>query len=266
MFPKLIDTGGFFLPTYGVLVALAFLVAIWLTGKLAAKAGLNSDKITNLAIYCALAGMAGAKLLMFLFDWRTYLLNPREIFTFSTLQAAGVYQGGLIIAILFAIVYMRRTGLPALLTCDVFAPGLAIGHAIGRLGCLAAGCCWGSVCHRPWAITFTKPEAHELTGVPLGVPLHPAQLYESLAEFVIFGFLYRLFHRPHREGQVIGWIPCALLRGSVCRGVFPQSRAGTHCGIVSHAVDLARNICGRRMAVHDAKQLQAFGLRPLSDK
>ena len=64
---------------------------------------------------------------MFLFDWRTYLLNPREIFTFSTLQAAGVYQGGLIIAILFAIVYMRRTGLPALLTCDVFAPGLAIG-------------------------------------------------------------------------------------------------------------------------------------------
>ena len=204
MFPKLIDTGGFFLPTYGVLVALAFLVAIWLTGRLAAKAGLNSDKITNLAIYCALAGMAGAKLLMFLFDWRTYMLNPREIFTFSTLQAAGVYQGGLIIAILFAIVYMRRTGLPALVTCDVFAPGLAIGHAIGRLGCLAAGCCWGSVCHRPWAITFTKPEAHELTGVPLGVPLHPAQLYESLAEFVIFGLLYRLFHRPHREGQVIG--------------------------------------------------------------
>ena len=127
MLPKLIDTGGFFLPTYGVLVAIAFLVAIWLTGKLSAKVGLKSESVTNLAIYCALAGMAGAKLLMFLFDWRIYLLNPREIFTVATLQAAGVYQGGLVLAILFAFVYMRRHGLPGLLTADVFAPGLAIG-------------------------------------------------------------------------------------------------------------------------------------------
>ena len=179
MFPKLIEIGGFYIPTYGVLVAIAFLVAISLTGKLAAKAGLKAESVTNLAIYCALVGMAGAKLLMFVFDWRTYLLNPREIFTISTLQAAGVYQGGLLLAILFAFLYMRHTGLPGLLTADVFAPGLALGHAIGRMGCLMAGCCWGSECQRPWAITFTNPEAHELTGVPLGVPLHPAQLYES---------------------------------------------------------------------------------------
>src|SRR5687768_5142169 len=132
MFPKLIEIGDFYLPTYGVMVALAFLVAIWLTGKLAARVGLDSEKITNLAIYCAIAGMAGAKLLMFVFDWRTYLANPREIFTLSTLQAAGVYQGGLLLALLFAFVYMKRQGLPRLLTCDVFAPGLAIGHAIGR--------------------------------------------------------------------------------------------------------------------------------------
>ena len=205
MLPKLIDTGGFFLPTYGVLVAVAFLVAIWLTGKLAIKAGLQSDKVTNLAIYCALAGMAGAKLLMFVFDWRTYLLNPREIFTLSTLQAAGVYQGGLLVAILVAFFYMRHNGLPGLLTADVFAPGLALGHAIGRLGCLAAGCCWGSVCQRPWAITFTNPDAHEITGVPLGVPLHPAQLYESFAELLIFGFLYRRFHQSRGDGEIIGW-------------------------------------------------------------
>jgi phosphatidylglycerol:prolipoprotein diacylglycerol transferase len=205
MLPKLIDTGGFFLPTYGVLVAIAFLVAIWLTGKLAVKAGLQPDKITNLAIYCALAGMAGAKLLMFAFDWRTYLLHPSEIFTLSTLQAAGVYQGGLLLAILVAFLYMRHNGLPGLVTADVFAPGLALGHAIGRLGCLSAGCCWGSVCHRPWAITFTNPQAHEITGVPLGIPLHPAQLYESVAELFIFGFLYRRFHRSHGDGEIIGW-------------------------------------------------------------
>jgi phosphatidylglycerol:prolipoprotein diacylglycerol transferase len=205
MFPKLIEIGGFYIPTYGVLVAIAFLVAISLTAKLAAKAGLKAESVTNLAIYCALVGMAGAKLLMFVFDWRTYLLNPSEIFTISTLQAAGVYQGGLLLAILFAFLYMRHTGLPGLLTADVFAPGLALGHAIGRLGCLMAGCCWGSECTRPWAITFTNPDAHELTGVPLGVPLHPAQLYETMAELIIFAFLYQRFHRVHRNGDIIGW-------------------------------------------------------------
>jgi phosphatidylglycerol:prolipoprotein diacylglycerol transferase len=205
MLPKLIDTGSFYLPTYGVLVAAAFLVAIWLTGKLARRANLNAETVTNLAIYCALVGMGGAKLAMFLFDWRQYSSDPSQIFTLATLQAAGVYQGGLLLALAFAFVYMRKHGLPGWLTADVFAPGLALGHAIGRLGCLAAGCCWGASCDRSWAITFRSMDAHELTGVPLGVPLHPTQLYESLAEFAIFGFLYYRFGRRRRDGEILGW-------------------------------------------------------------
>jgi phosphatidylglycerol---prolipoprotein diacylglyceryl transferase len=167
--------------------------------------GLPSETVTNLAIYCALVGMLGAKLAMFAFDWRIYLEEPSQIFTIETLQAAGVYQGGLLLALGFAFVYMRRNALPGWLTADVFAPGLALGHAIGRLGCLAAGCCWGAVCDRSWAITFNKPDAHQLTGVPLGVPLHPTQLYESLSEFVIFGFLYHRFARRNRDGEILGW-------------------------------------------------------------
>ena len=205
MLPKLIDTGSFFLPAYGVLVALAFLAAIWITGRLARTVGLSADKVTNLAIYCALAGMVGAKLLMFAFDWRMYAANPSELFALSTLQAAGVYQGGLILAIVIAVWYMRSAGLPALLTMDVFAPGIAIGHAIGRLGCFAAGCCWGQECDLPWGVTFTNPDANALTGVPLNISLHPTQLYESGTEALIFAFLWWYFHRPHRTGSVIGW-------------------------------------------------------------
>ncbi len=205
MLPKLIDAGSFYLPTYGVLVAAAFLVAIWLTGKLARRANLNAETVTNLAIYCALVGMGGAKLAMFLFDWRQYASDPSQIFTLATLQAAGVYQGGLLLALAFAFVYKRKHGLPRWLTAYVFAPGLALGHAIGRLGCLAAGCCWGASCDRSWAITFRSMDAHELTGVPLGVPLHPTQLYESLAEFAIFGFLYYRFGRRRRDGEILGW-------------------------------------------------------------
>jgi len=205
MFPKLINTGTFFLPTYGVLVAIAFLVAIYITGRLAKRAGVNAERVTNLAVYCAIAGMIGAKLFMFLFDWQLYASNPSEIFAFSTLQAAGVYQGGLLLAVLTAVFYMRREHLPGLATADLFAPGIAVGHGIGRLGCMAAGCCWGKECHLPWAVTFTNTDAHQLTDVPLNVPLHPTQLYESISEFVIFGFLWWYIHRDHRSGTVIGW-------------------------------------------------------------
>jgi phosphatidylglycerol:prolipoprotein diacylglycerol transferase len=204
MFPKLIERDGFFIPTYGILVAIAFLLAIWLTTRLARKAGLDVEKVTNLAIYCALSGMLGAKLMMFLFDWRIYLSDPSQIFSFSTIQAAGVYQGGLLLALVVAFWYMRRVNLPAFRTCDVFAPGVALGHAVGRLGCFAAGCCWGQECKRGPSVTFTNPDAHELTGVPLGIPLYPTQVYESLLAIVVFAVLYWRFHKPHRDGSIIG--------------------------------------------------------------
>ncbi len=205
MLPKLISIDSFFLPTYGVLVAVAFLVAIAVTTWLARREKLDTEKITNLALYCAVGGMAGAKLFMFIFDWPRYLSGEYRLFSWETLQAAGVFQGGLIVAVLVAVWYMRSAGLPGLRTADVFAPGLAIGHGIGRLGCFAAGCCWGVKCDLPWAVTFTRPDAEQLTGVPLHVPLHPTQLYEAFAEFVIFAFLLRFVLRPHQPGSAIGW-------------------------------------------------------------
>jgi phosphatidylglycerol:prolipoprotein diacylglycerol transferase len=200
VFPKLFTIGSFYVPTYGVLVALGFLAGLTVTVRLARRSGLNPDLITNLAVYVALAGLAGAKLLMIAFDRPTL----GEIFSLSTLQAAGVFQGGLILAIGVAFAYIRRQGLPLLSTMDVFAPGIALGHAIGRLGCLAAGCCWGEQCSRPWAITFHNPDAYALTGVPLETPLHPSQLYECGTEGLLFAFLYWCFGRAHEPGRIIG--------------------------------------------------------------
>jgi phosphatidylglycerol:prolipoprotein diacylglycerol transferase len=204
VFPKLFQFGDFFLPTYGVLVALAFLVGLWVTTRLARRDGMNQDFVVNLVVYCALAGLLGAKLLMFIFDWDHFSKNPGDIFSLSTLRAAGVYQGGLVLAILTAFWYVRRHGLPWLRTFDVFAPGIAIGHAIGKVGCFAAGCCWGTQCDLPWAVTFRNPDAHNLTGVPIFESLHPAQLYEAGAEALLFGFLYWRFGRAHKPGTIIG--------------------------------------------------------------
>jgi phosphatidylglycerol:prolipoprotein diacylglycerol transferase len=99
--------------------------------------------------------------------------------------------------------YLHKRRLPALATADVFAPAIALGHGIGRLGCFSAGCCWGVETHLPWAVTFTNPVSNSLVGVPMGTPLHPTQLYESIADFAIFGLLYRRIRKPHATGSVI---------------------------------------------------------------
>jgi phosphatidylglycerol:prolipoprotein diacylglycerol transferase len=204
MLPYLFTIFGFHLPTYGLLVAIAYLTALAVVARIARAQGLDSELILNLGIYCAIAGIVGAKLLMILVDFGEYARNPGLLFSLSTLQAAGIFYGGLIAALATAYVYMRRHGLPILATADVLAPGAALGHAIGRLGCFAAGCCWGAHSTAAWAVTFTRPEAHELVGVPLGIPLHPTQLYESVAEAIIFVFLYRRISKPHQPGAIVG--------------------------------------------------------------
>jgi len=200
MYPELFHLS--FLHTYGVLVALAFLAGLWIAARLGKREGLNADALTNLVIYCALAAIGGAKLMMFVVDPR-YRQSPAEIFTVDTLRAGGVFYGGLIAALAVAFWYMRKTGLPPWRTADVCAPAIALGHGIGRIGCFSAGCCWGVECHLPWAVTFHSPVAAEIVGVPLNVPLHPTQLYEALSEFAIFALLYWRIGKPHRRGAII---------------------------------------------------------------
>lgn len=231
MFPKLISIGKFFIPTYGTLVAIAFLVALWVTIRLARRAKLPAEPVTNLAIYCALAGLAGAKLFMILFDWKSYWEDPASLFSLNTLQAAGVYQGGFLLAFITAFLYMRHNRLPVLDTCDVFAPGIALGQAIGRLGCFSAGCCWGVECHLPWAITFKNIQAHDLTGVPLGLPMHPTQLYESAADALIFAFLYRAINKSHAPGSILGWYLVLYSSARFVIEFFRFHEQGLHFGL-----------------------------------
>jgi len=201
MYPELFHIS--FLHTYGVLVAVAFLAGLWMAARLALQAGLNADAITNLGIYCALSAIVGAKLMMFVVDFGYYQQHPDMIVSWSTLQAGGVFYGGLIAALAVAWWYMRKTKLPWWKTADVFAPAIALGHGIGRIGCFSAGCCWGVECHRSWAVTFTNPVANDLVGVPLNVPMHPTQLYEAAAEFAIFGILFWRVSRPHAVGSIM---------------------------------------------------------------
>jgi phosphatidylglycerol:prolipoprotein diacylglycerol transferase len=265
MFPKLISIGSFFVPTYGTLVAIGFLAALWVVTRLAKRAKLPSERVTNLAIYCALAGLAGAKLFMILFDFKSYWNDPGALFSLSTLQAAGVYQGGFVVAFVVALLYMRRQNLPVLATCDVFAPGIALGQAIGRLGCFSAGCCWGIATHLPWAVTFHNPQAAELTGVPLGIPLHPTQLYESAADALIFLFLYFRIGKTHTPGTIFGWYLALYSAARFIIEFFRFHEQGLHAGLsYTQWISLATLVAGLGLIIarRGAPKL-AFGGKPV---
>jgi phosphatidylglycerol:prolipoprotein diacylglycerol transferase len=203
MYPKIFDFGPITIHTYGLLLALAFIVGIWLASRNARKAGINPDQIWNMGLIVIFAALVGAKLLLFLSDYSYYMQNPREIFSLSTLRSGGVYYGGLLLALAASALYLRKAKLPAWLVADVAAPGIALGQAIGRLGCLSAGCCYGKPTNLPWAITFTNQYAYDNVGVPLNVPLHPTQIYESVATFLLFLYLSWRLARRHFKGQIV---------------------------------------------------------------
>ena len=237
MFPRLFQIGSFYLPTYGVLVAAGVLIGLWISVRNSEKQGINGDDAWNLGIIMVLSGIIGAKVLYVINDWGYYSAHPGEIFSIATLQAGGVFSGGLIASFLAAAWYIRRHHLPALRICDAFAPGLALGHAIGRLGCFAAGCCYGKETHHWWGVTFTNHLANEITGTPLHVPLEPTQLFESAVELANFIFLMWLLKRRKFDGQVFGAFLfiygvarffLEFLRGDPGRGsVFGGAMSGT---------------------------------------
>jgi phosphatidylglycerol:prolipoprotein diacylglycerol transferase len=202
VFPRLLHIGAFNLPTYGFLVSTGVLLGMWISVRNSEKSGIDPEDAWNLGILVVLCGILGAKILYIINDWSTYAAHPGDIFSIATLQAGGVFSGGLIGAFVAAFWYIHRRKMPPLATWDAFAPGLALGHAIGRVGCFAAGCCWGKPTTHFWGVTFTNPLARDLVGTPLNRALEPTQLIESAVELANFFILMWMFKRKKFDGQV----------------------------------------------------------------
>jgi phosphatidylglycerol:prolipoprotein diacylglycerol transferase len=186
VYPELFKVGPFTVYTYGVLLAASYLLGLRLAMWRAKKWGLDPNRVLDLGIYIIIAALVGAKLLLLVVDFDQFK-DPRELLNLARL--GGVFYGGLLLSVIVAFWYIARHRMPFWTTCDVFAPGIALGHVTGRLGCLAAGCCYGKPTDVPWAIVFTNPLAATNVGTPLGIPLHPTQLYEAGAALVIVTLL-----------------------------------------------------------------------------
>jgi len=220
--PVLLRIGPVTIHSYGLLLAVAVLLGLWLARRRAAASGLDPDRVWNLGIYMVLAGLVGAKLWLVGANWSYYLENPRQVFALGTLQSAGVFYGGFTAALIVIFFYARRAGLGFLPLADVYAPSLALGLPFARLGCFSAGCCWGKPTDLPWGVTFTDTYAGQVVGTPLGQPLHPTQLYEALAVAVIFVVLLRVSRQQSFTGQ--SFATFAILYG-IARGTIEFFRA-----------------------------------------
>jgi phosphatidylglycerol---prolipoprotein diacylglyceryl transferase len=193
MHPILFSRGPFTIYTYGLLLAAAYLIGLKLAMVRARARNLDSARVLDLGVWIIISALIGAKLMLLVVEFQYFRANPSELF--SLVRSGGVFYGGLILAVLVSAWYIQRHRLPLWTTCDAFAPGIALGHAIGRTGCLMAGCCFGKPTSVAWAVTFTDPAAAANVGTPLGVPLHPTQLYEAGAELAILGVLLATEHR-----------------------------------------------------------------------
>ncbi len=202
MHPILIHAGPLTIASYGFLFAFGVLLGVLLCFRLAKKENLDLAVFADFIFWVMLLSLLGAKLWLLLTNLGYYLKYPGEIKYLLT--SGGTFYGGLIFGAVFAVWFIRRHRLSYRQLGDIAAPALALGHFFGRLGCFAAGCCWGREAVRfPLAVTFTSVKANALTGVPLFIPLYPTQLIEAALNLGNFLFLIALYKKRKFKGQVL---------------------------------------------------------------
>ncbi len=192
--------GGLKVHAYGLMVAVGFLAALAWIRYQSKRDGIPVAAMVDLAFWLMIAAIVGSRLVFIAVDWRYYAEHP--LAAFRVWEGGLVFYGGLIACILVAWFYLKRHRLNFWKVADVFMPGVALGHAFGRIGCFLAGCCHGRTCdpHAWYAVVF--PERPEGLA-PAGIPLYPVQLIESAAEFLIFAFLAWRSRKKAFDGQIL---------------------------------------------------------------
>ena len=195
MYPILFQLGHFELRSYGVLVALSFFVALWLSSREADRKGLDREFVQEFALYALLGGIIGARIYFILFSAPAYFLqNPWEILAFwrGGIGIIGSILGGF----LTGLWYCRKREISFWRFADVLAPGIPLGQTVGQFACLLNGDSWGKPTDLPWAITYTDSRSL----APLNVPLHPIEFYEMFAYFLVFMLVWRTREKYQMDG------------------------------------------------------------------
>lgn len=193
MYPVLFKLGPFTIRPYGVMLATAFVVGLYLARREARRKGLGEESIVNFSLYIFIAGLIGARLYYIAFDdLRSYLTHPAEIF--SIWKGGLAFHGGIIGGLLIAIWLAKRRRISFWKLSDTLTPSLILGQALVRIGCFLNGCCYGVPTQLPWGVTFPGG-----SGSP---PLHPTQLYQAFFNFSLFLFLWNWRKKGRFDGSL----------------------------------------------------------------
>ncbi len=222
MHPDLFSIGPLTIPTYGFFVALGFSVALLVTVKIGKARGFESTQIMDMGFIIILCAIIGSRLGYVLLNPSPYIHHPLDIF--KTWEGGLVFSGGLVFVVLVMTWYVKRHKLPFWSMADLWAPAIAIGQAIGRIGCFMAGCCFGKPTDVKWCVVFTHPKSL----APHDICLHPTQLYSSLAGFIIFAILMLLTAKKRFDGQVFIWL--VILHSSA--RLFIERFRGDYRGVI----------------------------------
>ncbi|MCD6305881.1 MAG: prolipoprotein diacylglyceryl transferase, partial [Deltaproteobacteria bacterium] len=190
----------FTLHTYGVFVAAGFLTGLVVAVKIGKSEGISPQQTMDMGFFMIAAGILGSRLLYILMNLSYYLDRPLDMV--KMWEGGLVFSGGIVCVILVVLWYTRRHRLSFWKIADIWAPAMAIGQAIGRIGCFMAGCCYGKPTGSDWGVVFTDPRSL----APLNVPLHPTQLYSSGLNLIVFFILILLHRKKEFEGQVFLWL------------------------------------------------------------
>lgn len=224
MLPTLFRIGDFPIHTYGILIAVGFLLSVWLSRHDAQKQNMSGDKIVDLGFWSLLVGMFGARALYVLTRWPYYANHPIE--SLYVWEGGLVFYGGPLLNIPFFLWYTKNHGLPRWKVLDLGATAVPLAHAFGRLGCLSAGCCYGKPTGGEWGI---KLYADLVEPHLQGIYLHPTQVYESAALFVLFFVLRGMRFKKRFDGQVFFTY---LIAYSIIRSVIEAFRGDAIRGFV----------------------------------
>lgn len=212
MLPVLFKIGNFPVHSFGVVMIVAFLVAMFMARKRATRFGLDPNKLADMSFWTLIVGILGARIAFILQDLGHFLKNTKELFSW---QFAGLTSfGGVIAALGFMVFWAKRSGWPVRLLLDVVAPAGLVMHAIGRIGCLLNGCCYGGQCSLPWGIHVDK----------IPVPMHPAQVYDALMNLAAVAFVLWVERRGQSRGQVFA---LSIALHGLARFIYEFWRAGT---------------------------------------
>lgn len=204
MYPVLFKLGPFAVHAYGFMLAVGFLVGIFIIIHFAKKENIREEHVLELSIYGIIAAIVGSRLMYVIGEWQQYKENLLEIFM---VQKGGLaFLGGLLLGFLVVGIAARRRGIPFLKLMDVCAPGASVGYAIARVGCFLNGCCFGHPAEVPWGVRFPFGSlAHAHYG---SAAIHPTQIYALLALLAIFIIVVMLWRKKSYDGQIFIWWLC----------------------------------------------------------